>query len=204
MTWLNGMHPFVCKKHPFICNELELSKPFIRKKVPFVGYNGFTLIEMVVTLAVAGILITVAVPAFTAFVQSNRLTTVTNDLVADFQLARSEAIKRAVNAVICKSTDSATCTSSGTWASGWVVFADVDGNGAWSQTPGAEDVLIRAHPALPANITFATSPPDIAIFNRQGTVNTSGDFTICNSVIKKARVLSLIGTGRISLAEGTC
>lgn len=171
-------------------------------------HGGFTLIELVVTLAVAAILTTIAVPSFRGFVESNRLTAVTNDLIADFQLARSEALKRSANTIICKSADGASCTAAGTWNSGWIVFADIDGSGTWTQTAGKEDVMVRTHQSLPVGTTLAASPAAIVTFDRQGLLTPlgtgAGAYTICNSQLGKSRVVNLNSTGRTNLAEGTC
>ncbi|KAF1709464.1 pre-pilin like leader sequence [Pseudoxanthomonas kalamensis DSM 18571] len=78
--------------------------------------DGFTLIELMVTVAVLAILVTLAVPSFTSLINSNRLTGQANSLVADLQLARSEAIRRNRTITVCRSTDGATCAgATGAW-----------------------------------------------------------------------------------------
>lgn len=76
--------------------------------------RGFTLVELAVTLAVLAILVTMAVPAFTTLINGNRLTAQANELVADVQAARSEAVRRNQRVTLCPSTDNATC-SGGNW-----------------------------------------------------------------------------------------
>ena len=71
--------------------------------------RGFSLIEMLVTLAVLAIVIGLASPLFTTMTNRNRLTGAANETVAAFQIARSEAIRRNVRTVICESVDSVTC-----------------------------------------------------------------------------------------------
>ena len=105
---------------------------------------GFTLIELIVTMAIGAIIMTQAVPSFLTSIKNNRLTTETNKLVADINLARSEAIKRGVNLMVCSTTDpsaaSPTCAASTTWSNGWLVFADDNGTGDFE---AANDTLIR-------------------------------------------------------------
>ena len=76
--------------------------------------GGFTLVELVITLAVLAIIVTLALPAFTALVNGNRLTAQANELVADLQAARMEAITRNRPVTLCPSADNATC-SGGDW-----------------------------------------------------------------------------------------
>ncbi|MBN8772197.1 MAG: GspH/FimT family pseudopilin, partial [Thiobacillus sp.] len=66
--------------------------------------RGFTLIELVVTLAVAGILLGIAIPNFQLFVMNNRMASQANDLITALNMARSEAVKRAANVMVCSGT----------------------------------------------------------------------------------------------------
>jgi type IV fimbrial biogenesis protein FimT len=90
--------------------------------------QGFTLVELIVTLAVAAILMGTAVPSFTSLVNSNRLATQANDLLGAMMIARSEAIRLNRRVILCSSSDGATCSSdAGRW-NGWLVFADNNRN----------------------------------------------------------------------------
>ena len=82
--------------------------------------RGFTLIELMVTVAVAAILVAVAAPSFQAFFNRNRIATVTNDYIAAINYARSEAVKGGGNATLCMSNNNASCTGTG-WSNGWIV-----------------------------------------------------------------------------------
>ncbi len=85
---------------------------------------GFTLIELMVTLTVAGILLAIAVPAFNNFVLNDRDAGQVNSLIASLNYARSEAIKRGspTGIKVCPSTDGATCNNGTDWATGWIVL----------------------------------------------------------------------------------
>ena len=88
-----------------------------------VSSAGFTLVELMVTLFIAAILFTVAVPTFTETIASNRLTTQANDIVAAVTSARSEAIVRNQNIALCRidtATDTTCSTSAGTWEN-WLI-----------------------------------------------------------------------------------
>lgn len=89
---------------------------------------GFTLIELMVTLAVLAIIVAIAAPAFTGLVNSNRLTTQSNELIGGIQMARSEAIKRNARVSFCGSADGAACLADGSTWSQWLVVRDSDGS----------------------------------------------------------------------------
>lgn len=112
--------------------------------------TGFSLTELIITLAVASILIAQAVPAFLSMMQDNRIVTQTNDFVTSLNIARSEAVKRGMRITVCKSIDSATCAAGGSWEQGWIVFTDSNNDAAVNNT----DVVLQTHRALPANTTL--------------------------------------------------
>jgi len=122
--------PLICKKRPYMPNRIDTRQT-----------HGFTLIELVVTMAVAAILVTVALPNMRAFIQNGRLNTQTNDLIGDLNFARSEAIKRRSNVGICRSTDGVTFAGAGPLGDGRVVFVDANNNDVCD----ASDTSIRFH-----------------------------------------------------------
>ena len=109
--------------------------------------HGFTLYELLITLLIVGVVLTIGVPNLSAFTANSRITTVANDLHSSFQLARSEAARAKSNITICASADSidpaATCN--GTFDDGWIIFVDTDGD--LQRNVGVENVL-RRHPAI--------------------------------------------------------
>ena len=100
--------------------------------------SGFSVIELMITIAIVAILVAVALPSFQESLRGNRVSTATNELITSLNLARSEALRNPRGAVICTSQNGATC--GGDWDDGWIVWIDADGNGL---PGGADDRLIR-------------------------------------------------------------
>jgi len=103
--------------------------------------RGVTLIEVVIVVAIIGIVTAAAMPSMRSTLSNSHSTTVGNRLLADLSLARSEAIMSRMPAVVCPSSDRSTCSDSDDWSSGWIVFIDSDGN---DQRSASEPVLSAA------------------------------------------------------------
>lgn len=91
--------------------------------------RGVTLIEMLVVMAITGVLAAIAAPSFGQFTASLQLTSATNSLISSLHLARSEAIKRNTRVALCKTPDGIACAPDGGWEQGWIVFHDINNNG---------------------------------------------------------------------------
>jgi type IV fimbrial biogenesis protein FimT len=128
--------------------------------------RGFTLVELLVTIALAAILMTIAIPSFQYTTSAYRIAGQVGGLITDVQFARAEAIKEGQTVTVCVSSDGATCsTNTGNWQVGWIVFSDVNAN----QIPSSSAAVLRAQAALAGGNTFADTSATAAIsFNRQG------------------------------------
>jgi type IV fimbrial biogenesis protein FimT len=107
--------------------------------------QGTTLLELMTALAVLGVMFAIAVPSFRQFTADSRTTAFTNDLVTALNLARSEALHRSSNVVTCASSNQTSCTGSATWASGFIVFTDLNANNALNV--GTDTILRVWQPA---------------------------------------------------------
>ena len=86
--------------------------------------RGFTLIELMVTLAVLAIVLGIAVPSFTQQIRNNGSVALTSEFQAALNYARAEAVKRATRVSICPSTNGTSCLTATDWHKGWMVFVD--------------------------------------------------------------------------------
>jgi type IV fimbrial biogenesis protein FimT len=191
------LHPFICPFIPFIwiCNPPVI--PFVGNKQPLVGFKGFTLIELIITLTIAGILMAIAAPNMSGFVARSRLASQVNELIADMNLARNEAIKRSTTTGVCATAvNGAACAPGGNWANGWLVY--------YVDPATAASVTIKIHEQLSGNNTL-TAPSDALIFSKSGFLTSAtGSITLCDVKLHKSRLLEVKGTGRSALTEGNC
>ena len=103
--------------------------PALPRRRRALASRGFTLVELLMVLCVAGVLLTFAVPSFSRIMSSSKLTAASNALLSSMYLARSEAIKRNGRVALCKTVDGNSCTAGGGWEQGWIVFRDTNNNG---------------------------------------------------------------------------
>lgn len=131
--------------------------------------HGFTLLELIVTLAVAGILLTIASPALNDMVRSYRLTQAANELVGAANLARSEAIQRGsrVTLVPCRWNEGGgICDEGSSWKEGWALIA--------GPAQGSTDLkvtqanLLRLFSPLPEEVTMSSVSPGYLSYTRDG------------------------------------
>lgn len=102
--------------------------------------NGITLIELVITLAVLAICISIAMPSMRVLIERHHAYAATSSLISHMAQTRMAAITHRQPAVMCPSMDGTSCTSDRDWSRGWMLFLDPDGNRMHS--PG--ETIIRA------------------------------------------------------------
>jgi type IV fimbrial biogenesis protein FimT len=129
--------------------------------------GGFTLLELLITIAIAAILTAIALPSFKYVINDNRMAAEVNDLVGTMQFARAEAIKEGNDVVVCSANATGTaCSGTTAWQSGWIVFSDPDSNG----TLEAGEPILQFHNAFTGSDTFEPSDGTTGEvqFNRDG------------------------------------
>lgn len=142
--------------------------------------RGFTLVELMVTLAVALALLGIAVPAYRQLVESNARAAAISDLTSSLALARSEAVNRAATISLCPSSNGTACEAV-PWTSGWLMFLNAD-----AETPPAVDAGEAVLKVAQANSVVTVNPSASfsqgLSFGARGTASTTGDFVFCGKV----------------------
>jgi type IV fimbrial biogenesis protein FimT len=177
---------------------------------------GFSLVEILVVLAITSLLAVAATPGFMSLINGNRLAGTSNELIAVLQSARLEAIRRGLRVVVCPSNDGATCSAGAKW-NGLLSFEDADGDAIFD---GGETVL-RSHLLTPPLELWASSNisadsrivfrPDGFAYDKNRTALMAGKLRVCIPAAypsQNARDVSLAAGGRIVMqaidATGFC
>jgi len=164
--------------------------------------SGFTLTELVLTLAISSILVSSAAPAFRGLLLNNRAVSLTNNLITALQIARSEAIKRNQDVTICKSSDSLTC--SGSWSDGWIIFSDIDHDRRLDELNGDTLIQVQKYAGIEFSISWNAFRSDNYIqYNAHGFIHSNnGTFKLCppdnNVHYARAIIINRVGRARAS------
>lgn len=163
--------------------------------------GGFTLIELIVTIAISGILISLVAPSFASAFLSNRLAAFSNSFAASAQLARSEAVKRNSPVTICRSTNGTSCVTTGSFQQGWIVFSDPNANGAVD----TGETVVQVQEALASDYHF-TSTAYPLIFQPSGIGATAATLTLCRALPSpgpQERTITVSAVGRTTVTRTT-
>lgn len=168
--------------------------------------RGVTLIELMVTISILAILLAIAAPSFQQMLTSSRVTSLTNELVAALNFARSEAVKRGKTVTVCKSANpeaaTPTCSALASWQTGWLIFVD---EGTLGTVDGTDSRLKVGQPSGGnATITGSTSFANYVSYESTGVVTGGGTNTldICLNGVQSRVEVNV--TGRIRTIKGSC
>jgi type IV fimbrial biogenesis protein FimT len=162
--------------------------------MPLERQQGFTLFELIVTVALAAIILSIGVPGFTSFIQNNRAATHSNDIVTALNLARNEATRRGAPVIVCSSADGASCSGSTDWTTGWVV-----------RSFGGQ--LLRSWPARSGGAGVLTANVSLIQFQARGSLAGIAPqlaVRLPDCTGKQGRNVSVNVAGRISVTRVDC
>ena len=185
--------------------------------------KGFTLIELLIVVAIVAVFAALAVPGLRGLVLNNRLSSATNDLIADLALARSEAARSGKRVTICSSTDGDSCNGTGTrgsgnvWDGGRLIFIDDSASGTVGSRDSSEEILrATLYESADVQITASgftnssgTATNTYIQFRPNGamTSNAAGSFVLCDERGGAyGKTLQVLITGRAALSSSatTC
>lgn len=181
------------------------------------GNSGFTLLELMITVIILSIVVTIAVPSFLSLLQTNRLAGQVNQLVGAIHAARTEAIKMNRNVVFCHSSDGAVCSAAPAsgWE-GWLIALAAPGatGGAVADSVMASGYVLSNNIVIHASSNITTNSSEMR-FSPQGLVRSrtgvplNGVIRVCatNTPNNNARDMLIRSGGHLSvnaLASAAC
>ena len=172
------------------------------------GMSGFTIMELMIAVAIFALLLGVGVPSFNDAMRRNRLAASTNDLMSSLALARSEALKRGQMVSVCGSNAAQTaCTGNVDWANGMIAFTDAGVIGLFD---GADAILQRWPAASERNLTLISEAASLT-YRPDGSLNVPVGVNALNldlrtehCVNNHRRIVTVRRTGRAASAVTAC
>jgi type IV fimbrial biogenesis protein FimT len=169
--------------------------------------RGFTMIELMVTVAILAVITAIAVPSLRGFIQRSNAASAANTMLTSFALARSEAIRGNARVTVCPSRNGDNCD--GAWADGWIVFLDGDQPLVFDM---GRDTIVQVFPAMAADAVF-TQTVDLLSFTGSGARDasfTSGvptgncfEFIVASNEGAR-RYVRVSNNGSMRTGEGSC
>lgn len=165
--------------------------------------GGFSLIEVMVTVVVLAIAMSIAIPSYTYLINTSRLTSASNEMVASLQLARSEAIRLNRNVAVCRSDNGTTCATGSAWNQ-WITIV-VTGSNVLRVSTVKAPVQMSVSAAVSGNNDRIVFSPDGFARSSTGMLLNAG-FSSCVATTRPSdnlRVVSITGGSRVSGSTST-
>jgi type IV fimbrial biogenesis protein FimT len=164
--------------------------------------RGFSLLELLVVLAIAGLLLGMALPSFREFLISAARREASTGLYISLNRARSEAIARNRTVKVCAldlAASTPSCASAGNWLNGWITYIELDGG-------GIEAIAVQR--PVSDQLRLQQAPSGSIAFDAGGRATAEAQFSVCAPVgarDDRARLVRLSRSGGITLEEAsTC
>lgn len=177
-------------------------------------YNtfGFTLLEVMVAIAIVAIVLAIGVPSFADAMRRSRVANATNELNGALALARSEAIKRGMRVTVCPAADQArtACADSTDWSGGLIIFGDELGDVGTVNTGTPGDVILQSVAGSTATRIGLTANRNFLSYRPSGAAEFSAGETLIVDVIplgctgEQRRTITVSATGRSQLKKVAC
>jgi type IV fimbrial biogenesis protein FimT len=167
--------------------------------------HGFTLIEIMITITVAMILLSLAVPSFRSTILNARMAANANEFVTAINLARSSAVRYQRDATVCPTDDFAaavpTCNGGTDWSDGWIVWVDKDRDDATDA-----DEILAVHEPLAGASTLTSGGNSEFTYDARGFGTSGADtLSLCDDRTNETgRTVSVNNAGRTSVATLAC
>lgn len=169
--------------------------------------KGFTLPELMVTLSIAAILVTLATPSYVNFIQKNEALVMANQLVSDLNTARMKGLSMGHQTFLCPIADGATyvCGNETQWSNGWRVYQDATG----LYTANASNLLQESNYQNTTGVTMTVTPSNLSKFayNALGSLSTT-PFTVTfrpvTCVGSQVQTVSVSSSGSVSKETTGC
>lgn len=168
--------------------------------------KGFTLYELLISIALTALILTLAAPSFQSLIERNSISVEATKILSLLSYVRTEAIKRNSSVSLCPSLNGLECDAGSSWMDGWIVFSDQAKPGELDHD---NDRILRVGEAVSAGyVLYSTKHQNWFGYRSDGvSVGSSGSgntsFVICRpeANVEGARVVVSI-TGRPRFASG--
>ena len=182
----------------------------ITNKALVAEQHGYTMLEILMVIAIGAILVAVAVPSLQDTISRNARDSIQLDLLSSLALARTQAVTLSTTMSVCHSANQTSCSNStgSDWDDGWLVFSDYDSDGVLDTGDG--DEILQIHPAANGIVAIellsssnGTVTDEVVQFDDDGFLaNSSGGayFKFCDTdnIAANARAIWIANTGRAS------
>lgn len=160
-------------------------------------HGGFTLIELIITLAIAAILLTVGVPSFQDTIKNSRISSQANEFITDLNYARNVAVTQKNAITICQSSNGTSCGVGTTWQQGWIVINNFNG----------ANTVLRMHGPLSTGMTLSAGSTTQVAYSSTGAATPNAitfQLRLSGCTGNQQRNITIGPTGRPMVSTIAC